>query len=116
MAIFVHYYRHSDIKLDYLPLRQYNCMLRGLPYCHSGENVKTTQSIGSIVRYHRKRSGLSQEGLAKMAGLGKTVVYDIEKGKETVQVDTLKKILGVLNITIVFESPLMAQYEKENPR
>lgn len=37
--------------------------------------------IGKMVRFHRKKSGLSQEQLGKLAGLEKTVVFDIEKGK-----------------------------------
>jgi transcriptional regulator with XRE-family HTH domain len=44
--------------------------------------------------------------LAKLAGVGKTVVYDIEHGKESVQYDTLTKILRVLNVRIVFRSPV----------
>jgi len=78
--------------------------------------MKTPQEIASLIRYHRKKSGLSQAALAKLAGVGKTVVYDVEKGKESVQLDTLRKILVVLNISITFDSPLMAQYEKENLR
>jgi HTH-type transcriptional regulator/antitoxin HipB len=65
------------------------------------------QDIAHIVNYCRKQSGLSQQELAKLAGVGKTVVFDIEKGKETVQLNTLLKILDVLNIKIKFESPLM---------
>jgi len=42
-----------------------------------------------------------------MSGVGKTVIYDIEKGKETIQLDTLRKILNVLNIKIELTSPLM---------
>ena len=58
-------------------------------------------------RFHRKQSGLSQEGLAELGGLGKTAVFDIEKGKLTVQLETLLKVLHVLNINIEFQSPLM---------
>lgn len=61
--------------------------------------------IAKIVLYHRKQSGLSQYQLAQLAGVGKTVVFDIEKGKETVQLNTLLKILDVLNIRMKFESP-----------
>ncbi len=56
---------------------------------------------------HRKAAGLSRVRLAELAGVGKTVIYDIEKGKESVQLDTLRKILKVLNIKIVLTSPLM---------
>lgn len=62
-------------------------------------------AIAKIVRDCRKQSGLSQQELAKLAGVGKTVVFDIEKGKETVQLNTLLKILDVLNIKIKIETP-----------
>ncbi|HUJ10521.1 MAG TPA: helix-turn-helix domain-containing protein [Verrucomicrobiae bacterium] len=64
------------------------------------------QKLKDIIREHRKLSGLSQLQLAKLAGVGKTVVYDIEHGKESVQYDTLTKILRVLNVSISFQSPL----------
>ena len=54
--------------------------------------------IAKMVHYYRKQSGLSQQALARLAGVGKTVVFDIEKGKESVQVNTLLKVLDVLNI------------------
>lgn len=61
--------------------------------------------IAKIVHYYRKQSGLSQQELARLAGVGKTVIYDMEKGKETVQVNTLLKVLTVLNIQMKFETP-----------
>jgi y4mF family transcriptional regulator len=63
--------------------------------------------LGDIIKMHRKAARLSRVQLADMAGVGKTVVYDIEKGKETIQLDTLRKILKVLNIKIELTSPLM---------
>ncbi|MFI5343367.1 MAG: helix-turn-helix domain-containing protein [Chlamydiales bacterium] len=66
--------------------------------------------IGKIVHFHRKQSGLSQTELAKLAGLGKTVIFDIEKGKSTIRVDTLLKVLNVLNIRLDFSGPLMAKF------
>jgi transcriptional regulator with XRE-family HTH domain len=56
---------------------------------------------------HRKAAKLSRVQLAELAGVGKTVIFDIEKGKESVQLDTLRKILKVLNIKIILKSPLM---------
>ncbi len=69
--------------------------------------------IAAIIRYHRKKSGLSQMQLAQLAGLGKTVIFDIEKGKRSVRLDTLLRVLAVLNIKIELQSPLMALF-KEN--
>ncbi len=65
--------------------------------------------LAKIIRKHRKLAGLSQQQLAEMAGVGKTVVFDIEKGKETIQMNTLRKILYVLNIKVHLTSPMMNQ-------
>jgi HTH-type transcriptional regulator / antitoxin HipB len=67
------------------------------------------QLLADIIRKHRKTAGLTQLQLAELAGVGKTVVFDIEKGKQTIQVDTLRKILQVLNIKVQLTSPIMNQ-------
>jgi HTH-type transcriptional regulator/antitoxin HipB len=64
-------------------------------------------SLSLLIKNHRKKTGLSQAQLAKLAGVGKTVVWDIENGKETVQWDTLQKIFRVLSITVEWRSPLL---------
>jgi len=64
------------------------------------------QKLANVIRMHRKAARLSQLQLAELAGVGKTVVFDIEKGKETIQLDTLRKILKVLNIKVQLISPL----------
>ncbi len=66
-------------------------------------------TLAEIIKKHRKAAGLSQLQLAEMAGTGKTVVFDIEKGKKTIQLDTLRKILGILNIKVTLNSPYMNQ-------
>jgi DNA-binding XRE family transcriptional regulator len=65
------------------------------------------QELADVIKMHRKAARLSRTQLAEMAGVGKTVIYDIEKGKETIQLNTLRKILKVLNIKIELTSPLM---------
>jgi HTH-type transcriptional regulator / antitoxin HipB len=69
--------------------------------------MKQSQELADIISMHRKAAKLSRYKLAEMSGVGKTVIYDIEKGKETIQLDTLRKILSVLNIKIELTSPLM---------
>ena len=71
-----------------------------------------TEQIAEIIRLHRRAARLSRIELAELAGVGKTVIYDIEKGKVSVQLDTLTKILKVLNITLVLKSPLMDNLTK----
>ena len=51
-----------------------------------------------------------------MAGVGKTVVFDIEKGKETVQFKSIINVLKALNISIELNSPLMNNYNKEHEK
>ena len=63
--------------------------------------------LATMIKKHRKAAGLSQLQLAELAAVGKTVIFDIEKGKETIRLDTLRKILKVLNIEVRLSSPLM---------
>ena len=73
----------------------------------------TQEELGKIIQYHRKRSGLSRIALAELAGIGKTVVFDLEKGKKNVRLQTVLSILGVLNISLELKSPLMAECNDE---
>lgn len=70
--------------------------------------------IAKIIHYCRKQSGLSQQELARLADVGKTVVFDIEKGKETVRLNTLLKVLDVLNIQLKLVMPF-TQPTDSNP-
>jgi hypothetical protein len=38
--------------------------------------------------------------------VGKTVVFDIEKGKTTIRMDTLLRVLGALSVRVELHSPL----------
>ncbi len=68
--------------------------------------------IGRIIHFHRKKSGLSRIKLAEICGVSKTVLFDIENGKASVQFNSLAKVLETLNIKLKFESPLMNLFEE----
>lgn len=74
------------------------------------------ERLPTIVRAHRKKSALSQNELALLAGVGKTAVFDIEQGKPSVQLNTLLRILDVLNIQLVLQSPLIKDWEESNEK
>lgn len=74
------------------------------------------EELATIVRMHRKAAKLTQLQLAELSGVGKTVVFDIEKGKETVKLYTLRKILKVLNIEMKLTSPLLDNQIRENEK
>jgi y4mF family transcriptional regulator len=63
-------------------------------------NINSSSDLAQIVKNHRKKSGLSRNQLSLLSGIGKTAIYDIEHGKSTYQIDTLLKILAVLNIKL----------------
>ena len=61
------------------------------------------------MRFHRRRAGLSQIELARLADVGKATVYEVEKGKASVRVDSLIKVLLALNIKVDLTGPLMSE-------
>lgn len=64
------------------------------------------KQLAKAIQQHRKKSGLTQQALAQLAGIGKTAVFDLEHGKDTVQLNTVLTILKVLNIKLNIKSPL----------
>lgn len=62
-----------------------------------------------VIRLHRKSARLNRVELALLAGVGKTVIFDIENGKQSVRWDTLCKVLAALNISVQFDSPILRE-------
>ena len=74
-------------------------------------NQLLLENLDDIVKYHREKSGLTRVRLAQLAAVGKSVVFDIENSKKTIRLDTLIKVLDVLNISVILQSPIMSEYE-----
>jgi HTH-type transcriptional regulator / antitoxin HipB len=68
--------------------------------------------IAQLILFHRKKAGLSRNDLADIAGVGKTVIYDIEHGKDSIQFSSLSKIFDALNIQLDFKSPFMTEFKE----
>ena len=66
--------------------------------------------FSNIVLFHRKQARLSRRGLADLAGVGKTIIYNLENGRGSIRLDTLQKILTALNITLEWSSPLKSAF------
>lgn len=64
--------------------------------------------LANIIKSHRKKAGLTQKQLAVLAGVGKSVVFDIEKGKSSIRLNTLTAVLRALNIELMLSSPLIS--------
>jgi y4mF family transcriptional regulator len=62
--------------------------------------------IGALVRNLRQKAKLTQLELARLAGVGKTAVFDIEKGKASVRLNTILQVLEALNVELQLVNPL----------
>lgn len=60
------------------------------------ERLKNISSIGAKIRLIRKAQGISQETLAGLAGTGQRYISELERGKETVRIRELLKLLDAL--------------------
>ena len=76
----------------------------------------TAAYIGTVVRLHRKTAGLSRVKLARLSGVGKTTIYDIEQGKETVQLRSLLLVVNALSIELSLDSRVMDTLKELIPR
>lgn len=57
--------------------------------------------IAIAVRQRRKRLGVTQQALAKMAGCGLVFVYNLERAKPSLRFDKLLDVLDVLGLELV---------------
>ncbi len=75
--------------------------------------IKKAIWLGRVIRFHRKKAKLTQLELAKLAGIGKTAVFDLEKGNPNAQLSTLLSVLHVLNLHLSLEGPIMHLFKEE---
>jgi transcriptional regulator with XRE-family HTH domain len=59
------------------------------------------ERLASQLISQRKRAGISQEGLADLAGLHRTYVGGIERSERNVSIDNIEKLAVALNTDIV---------------
>lgn len=62
------------------------------------------KNLSTLIKSSRKKAGLSQIELAELAGVGKTLIFNIENGQTNVHFANLLKVLRVLNIKISIET------------
>lgn len=62
--------------------------------------MMTPSQLGKIIRFERKKQGLTQPDLALICGSGIRFIVDIENGKETCQIGKVFKLLNSLGLDI----------------
>lgn len=66
---------------------------KGLPVKNAIE--ESPQTVGSFVRERRQANNLTQQELAELAGVGTRLVSELERGKPTLRMDAVNKVLRV---------------------
>jgi HTH-type transcriptional regulator / antitoxin HipB len=63
--------------------------------------VQSPADIGAMVMRRRRDAGLSQMDLAGIAGTGNRFISELERGKGTVQLDCVLRVLDQLGLDVV---------------
>lgn len=61
---------------------------------------EVSKEIGEFVRTRRKAAGLRQRELGELAGVGTRFVSELERGKATVRLDAVNKVVAVFGKTL----------------
>lgn len=75
------------------------CNIDTINLMKNNEN-KLLNSFGTRIQDLRKKSNLSQEGLANLSGLHRTYIGMIERGEKNITLKNIEKIAIALNINL----------------
>ena len=64
-------------------------------------HLRTPADIGTAIRACRESRGLNQAELARLAGVGRQWLIQMEKGKPTVQIEPILKTFEALNLKLM---------------
>lgn len=76
-------------------------------------NIHSTEELGLIIRAVRKSTKVRQDDLAAIVGVSRQFTVDVEKGKPTVQLARVLRLLKELGIELSVDLPLDASTELE---
>ena len=67
------------------------------------KTVTSTVQIGQIAHDARKKQGLTQLDLAGLAGKSNRFLIDLERGKETLQMQMVLDVLSLLGLELIIK-------------
>lgn len=67
--------------------------------------IRTAEDLGRLIREQRKRQGLRQTDLAAIIGASHVFVGDVEKGKPSVQLGRVLRLLDELGFELRVSVP-----------
>ena len=63
--------------------------------------IRSSLDLGKCVRKARIRANLSQAQVAAFSGVGKRFIYDLEKGKPTIQIAKALQVLNGIGMAVI---------------
>jgi len=66
-------------------------------------NIRRAEDMGALVRQCRRQLGLTQVQLAHKIGVSQRYISHLERGKRTLQLGTLLRVLNGLGVVLVVE-------------
>ena len=66
--------------------------------------IRSAAELGAEIRRKRKELGYTQSFLAEYAGISTSFLSDLENGKETIQINKLMKVVGLLGMDLYVAS------------
>ncbi len=70
--------------------------------------MKEINKLSTVVKEKRKKLGLTQDALAKRAGVGLRFIRDLEQGKNTLQLNKVDQVLQLFGLEM---GPVKKNYE-----
>jgi transcriptional regulator with XRE-family HTH domain len=69
------------------------------PHCMGvGYLTEETATVGSLILYHRRKAGLSQDELASQVGVSRPQIANIESGRHDPPISRLRSFAVALNV------------------
>ena len=62
--------------------------------------ANSAQEIGNLVRHRRQANHLTQRELSELAGVGLRLVSELERGKPTLRLDAVNRVLAVFGLQL----------------
>jgi y4mF family transcriptional regulator len=75
--------------------------------------IQSTEELGLVIRAVRKSTQVRQDDLAAFVGVSRQFTVDVEKGKPTVQLARVLRLLKELGIELSVDIPSAASKELE---
>jgi transcriptional regulator with XRE-family HTH domain len=65
--------------------------------------IYNAESLGAGIRHFRQQAGMSQEELARLTGIDRFYLSDLERGLETEQLRRILRVLRQLGVRMTLE-------------